>query len=298
MKHWIQAARLRTLPLSVSGIVAGTAVAAYQNQFNGWIFALAILTTIGLQVISNFANDYGDGVKGTDNEDRVGPKRALQMGVISPNAMKKAIVLTSIVTFILALLLIFVAFKDYNLGYFLFFILLGIAAIGAAIKYTVGKSAYGYNGLGDLFVFIFFGLVSVIGSHFLYTKFIYTPIIFLAISVGLLSVAVLNLNNMRDRVNDKKVGKNTLVVKWGDSKAKKYHNIIIITSILSIVIFTILNGYQISHWIYVVSFAPLIKHLRFVNENEVAQDLDPELKKVALSTFFMTLLFSLGLLIW
>lgn len=298
MKHWVQAARLRTLPLSISGIVAGTAVAAYQNQFNGWIFALAILTTIGLQVISNFANDYGDGVKGTDNEDRIGPKRALQMGVISPKAMKKAIVLTSIVTFILALLLIFVAFKDANLGYFLFFILLGIAAIGAAIKYTIGKSAYGYNGLGDLFVFIFFGLVSVIGSHFLYTKVFYTPIIFLAISVGLLSVAVLNLNNMRDRVNDKKVGKNTLVVKWGDSKAKKYHNIIIITSILSIVIFTILNGYQISHWIYVVSFAPLIKHLRFVNENEVAQDLDPELKKVALSTFFMTLLFSLGLLIW
>lgn len=298
MKHWIKAARLRTLPLSVSGILAGTAVAAYQNQFNGLIFILAIFTTIGLQVISNFANDYGDGVKGTDNEDRVGPKRALQTGVISAKEMKKAIVITSVITFLIALLLIFVAFKTYHFSYFLFFIILGIAAIVAAIKYTVGKSAYGYQGLGDLFVFLFFGLVSVIGSYFLYTKTIYIPIILVAISVGLLSVAVLNLNNMRDIINDKKVGKNTLVVKWGAAKSKKYHNTIILLAMLTIVTFTIVNGYEISHWIYIASFAPLIKHLRFVNLNESPKDLDPELKKVALSTFFMIILFSTGLLIW
>lgn len=298
MKHWIQAARLRTLPLSVSGIIAGSAVAAYQNQFNVFIFSLAILTTIGLQVISNFANDYGDGVKGTDNDDRVGPKRALQSGVISAKAMKRAIILTSVITFIIALLLILVAFKDSHLGYFLFFVILGVLAIAAAIKYTVGKSAYGYHGLGDVFVFLFFGLVSVIGSYFLYTKVIYLPIVFLAINVGLLSVAVLNLNNMRDRINDKKVGKNTLVVKWGDAKAKKYHNTIIIIAMISISLFTITNGYEISHWIYLASFAPLIKHLRFVNENNKPKDLDPELKKVALTTFFMIVLFSVGLLIW
>ena len=298
MKHWIQAARLRTLPLSVSGIIAGSAVAAYQNQFNLLIFALAIFTTIGLQVISNFANDYGDGVKGTDNDDRVGPKRALQSGVISAKAMKSAIILTSVITFIIALLLILVAFKDSHLGYFLFFVILGVLAIAAAIKYTVGKSAYGYHGLGDVFVFLFFGLVSVIGSYFLYTKVIYFPIVLLAINVGLLSVAVLNLNNMRDRINDKKVGKNTLVVKWGDAKAKKYHNTIIIIAMISISLFTLTNGYEISHWIYLASFAPLIKHLRFVNENNEPKDLDPELKKVALTTFFMIVLFSVGLLIW
>ncbi len=298
MKHWIQAARLRTLPLSVSGIIAGSAVAAYHNEFNSWIFIAAILTTIGLQVISNFANDYGDGVKGTDNEDRVGPKRALQAGVITPAAMKKAIIITSVITFILALALIFLAFKDSNLGYSIFFILLGIVAIGAAIKYTVGKSAYGYNGLGDVFVFIFFGLVSVIGSYFLYTKVFYIPIVFLGISIGLLCVAVLNLNNMRDRESDKKANKNTLVVKLGASKAKKYHNSILVGAMIAIVVFTILNKYEISHWIYIVTFAPLIKHLSFVNQNEKAKDLDPELKKVALTTFFMTVLFSLGLLIW
>ncbi len=298
MKHWIQAARLRTLPLSISGIIAGSAVAAYHNEFNNWVFIIAILTTIGLQVISNFANDYGDGVKGTDNEDRVGPKRALQAGVITPAAMKNAIIITSLITFILALVLIFLAFKDSNLGYSIFFILLGIAAIGAAIKYTVGKSAYGYNGLGDIFVFVFFGLVSVIGSYFLYTKVFYIPIVFLGISIGLLCVAVLNLNNMRDRESDKKANKNTLVVKLGTSKAKKYHNSILVGAMISIVVFTILNKYEISHWIYIVTFAPLIKHLGFVNQNEKAKDLDPELKKVALTTFFMTVLFSIGLLIW
>jgi len=249
-----------------------------------------------LQVISNFANDYGDGVKGTDNEDRIGPKRALQSGVITPVAMKKAIILTSLVTFGMALLLIYAAFRNTNLGYSLFFILLGILAIGAAIKYTVGKSAYGYNGFGDVFVFIFFGVVSVVGSYFLYTKEFFFPILFPAISMGLLSVAVLNLNNMRDRESDKKVGKNTIVVKMGAGKAKIYHQAIIIIAMIAMVIFTVLNVSEISHWIYVVTFAPLIKHLLFVNQNQTPKDLDPELKKVALTTFFMSLLFRVELL--
>ena len=298
MKHWLQAARLRTLPLSISGIIVGSAIAGYTNQFDLLIFVVAIFTTIGLQVISNFANDYGDGIKGTDNEDRIGPKRALQAGVISAPAMKLAIIITAIITFLLALFLIYVAFKNTHLGYTLFFVILGILAIIAAIKYTVGKSAYGYNGLGDVFVFVFFGLVSVIGGYFLYTKQFYFPILFPAISVGLLSVAVLNLNNMRDRESDKKAGKNTIVVKMGEKKAKIYHNLIIISAMIGMVTFTILNGHQLSHWIYIVTFAPLIKHLKFVNENTAPRDLDPELKKVVLTTFFMTLLFSLGLLIW
>ncbi len=298
MKHWLQAARLRTLPLSVSGIILGSAIAGYQNKFDWIIFVGAILTTLGLQILSNFANDYGDGVKGTDNEDRIGPMRALQAGIISEKAMKKAIISTAIVTFLIALFLIYWSFKGLNLSYTLFYIVLGLAAIVAAIKYTVGKSAYGYSGLGDVFVFVFFGLVSVLGGYFLYAKNIYVPIILPAISVGLLSVAVLNLNNMRDRVSDQKAGKNTIVVKMGASKAVIYHNTIIVLAMLCLVLFTLINGSSLSHWIYVVTFAPLIKHLRFVNENKEPRDLDPELKKVALMTFFMVLLFSLGLLIW
>ena len=162
MKHWIQAARLRTLPLSVSGILVGSFY-AFANQNNAisevlfWIiFSLSILTTLGFQVVSNFANDYGDGVKGTDNEHRIGPMRAIQSGKISVESMKKAIIITSVLTLISASLLIYFAFKRTNFGYSLFFLLLGIVAIIAAVKYTVGNSAYGYKGFGDVFVFIFF----------------------------------------------------------------------------------------------------------------------------------------------
>lgn len=298
MKHWLQAARLRTLPLSISGIIVGSAVAAYLRQFDLSIFITAILTTVGLQIISNFANDYGDGVKGTDNKDRIGPKRALQLGVITPKAMKKAILMGSIITFLLALLLIFLSFKNTYVGYSIFFIVLGVLAIVAAIKYTVGKSAYGYNGLGDVFVFVFFGLVSVIGSNFLYTKQFYTPIILPGIAIGLLSVAVLNLNNMRDHISDKKAEKNTIVVKIGIQNSKIYHRIILIVAMISMILFTFLNEPKLSHWVYLVTFAPLIAHMRLVNNTINPVELDPELKKVALTTFFMTILFSLGLLIW
>ncbi len=295
---WLQAARLRTLPLSVSGIIVGSAVAAFQGLFNTFIFVGAIITTIGLQVLSNFANDYGDGVKGTDNEDRIGPKRALQTGAISVKAMKKGIIITAMITLLAALVLIYAAFKNSEIGYSILFILLGLASIAAAIKYTVGKSAYGYSGFGDIFVFLFFGLLSVMGSYFLYAKQIYWPLWMPAISIGLLSTAVLNLNNMRDRENDQKVGKNTLVVSMGSAKAKKYHYSIVIIAMLSMLVYTFLTATEISHWIYIVCFAPLIKHLRFVQETKAPIKLDPELKKVALTTFSLALLFSLSLLIW
>ena len=298
VKPWLQAARIRTLPLSVSGIIVGSAVAAKHELFNLSILVGALITAIGLQVLSNFANDYGDGIKGTDNEDRIGPKRALQSGTITPAAMKKGIIITSVITLFAALLLIYSAFKYTNLGYSIFFILLGIAAIAAAIKYTVGNSAYGYRGMGDIFVFLFFGLVSVLGSYFLYTKQLFLPLLLPAISIGLLSNAVLNLNNMRDQVSDAKSGKNTIVVIMGATKAKTYHKFLLITAMICMAVYTFFTSDGISEWIYIVCFAPLIKHLRFVEQNKEPVLLDPELKKLALTTFFMTLLFSLGLLIW
>jgi len=152
---WISAARLRTLPLSISGILVGTALALPSDQFDISIFWLAIATTLGLQILSNFANDYGDGVKGTDNDERIGPMRALQSGVISDKEMKKGIILTAIITAILALSLIYISFGKENFFLSLLFMGLGASAIIAAIKYTVGDSAYGYKGLGDIFVFLF-----------------------------------------------------------------------------------------------------------------------------------------------
>jgi 1,4-dihydroxy-2-naphthoate octaprenyltransferase len=294
INSWISAARLRTLPLSISGIIVGTTIAVSEGVFNIIIFSLALATTLGLQVLSNFANDYGDGVKGTDNEDRVGPQRALQSGLITQKEMLQGIIITAIVTLLFAILLIYVAFGRENLGYALFFFLLGIAAIAAAIKYTVGKSAYGYRGLGDVFVFIFFGLVAVYGSYFLYAHQWNWLVLLPAFSIGFLSMGVLNLNNMRDRASDEKAGKITLVVKLGAKRAKNYHYALILGAILCLVLFTVLNLKSINDFLYLPAFIPLILHLKRVVENENATLLDPELKILALSTFATAVLFGLG----
>lgn len=292
MKHWIQAARLRTLPLSVSGIIVGSAYAHYQGYSDWRIVVLALLTTLGLQVLSNYANDYGDGVKGTD-ANRIGEKRLVAAGVITAEQMKKAVIITAVLTFIIALLLIYVAFGKDNFALSLIFILLGIGSIGAAIKYTVGKSAYGYSGFGDLFVFIFFGLVSVIGSNFLFTHFIDWKLFLPATSIGLLSVAVLNLNNMRDIENDKIAGKNTLVVKMGLKWAKKYHEIILAIGMLSFMVFLMLIKTSLLPVLLIN--IPIIMNMNKVNKSEKYEDFDPELKKVALSTFALSILFWLTL---
>ena len=299
MKHWIQAARLRTLPLSVSGIIVGSMYAlAHPTDFEltptevaSWtIFSFAILTTLGLQILSNFANDYGDGMKGTDNEDRIGPKRAIQSGLISPQAMKLALVITSILTLISAMLLIYFAFKDTNIGYSLFYLVLGILAIASAIRYTVGNTAYGYRGFGDLFVFIFFGLVSTIGVNFLYTKEVEWLLILPATAIGFLSVGVLNLNNMRDEASDRKSNKNTIVVKIGGEKAKKYHYFLIVSAMVLVLVFAILNDFNLDQYLFLLAYIPLTKHLITVYKNQETKALDPELKKLALSTFALSML--------
>ena len=293
VKNYIQAARLRTLPLSVSGIIVGSFLAASQGFFNWMICVLALFTTIGFQVLSNFANDYGDGIKGTD-DNRTGEKRLVASGAISPAQMKKAVVITTIITLIIALLLIYISFGKDNFGYSVLFFFLGIASIAAAIKYTVGNSAYGYSGFGDIFVFVFFGLLSVVGSYFLFTKEINFTIFLPAISIGLLSTAVLNLNNMRDRINDKKAGKNTLVVKIGAEFAKYYHYYLIIASFLLALLYVVIKFTNPFQFLFVIAYLPLLKHVLFVEKNTDEAALDGELKKVALSTFFFGILFGLG----
>ena len=305
MKHWIQAARLRTLPLSVSGIIVGSVYALSHSTekvltptevFNWRIFGFAMLTTLGLQVLSNFANDYGDGIKGTDNEDRIGPKRAIQSGNISPKAMKNALVITSILTLIVAILLIYFAFGVSNFVYSIFFLILGILAIASAIRYTVGKSAYGYNGFGDIFVFVFFGFVSTLGVNFLYSKQLDLDLFLPAIAIGFLSVGVLNLNNMRDEASDKKANKNTIVVKIGGENAKKYHYFLIISAMVLVLIFAFLNDFHFDQYLFLLAYFPLIKHLVTVYKNKEPRDLDPELKKLALSTFALSILLAMSMI--
>ena len=304
VKSFIKAARLRTLPLSVSGIIVGAylgnqyvnTISQNSTQTKVWettIFWLAILTTIGFQVLSNFANDYGDGVKGSD-KNRSGEARMVSSGAITPKQMKNAILFTATISIIIALLLIYVAFGSKNFGYSILFFFLGIASIVAAIKYTVGNDAYGYSGFGDVFVFLFFGLLSVIGSYFLFTKHINFDIFLPAITIGFLSTAVLNLNNLRDREEDKKNNKNTLVVKLGTEKAKKYHYFLIFGALVTALIYVYFNYKSIVQFVFLIAFIPLVINVKTVIKNKIPAELDGELKKVALSTFLFAILFSLG----
>ena len=300
-KNYLKAARLRTLPLSISGIIVGSKlgfndVMYADSTISLWqtsIFWLAILTTIGFQVLSNFANDYGDGLKGSD-KNRTGEARMVASGAISPKQMKLAMIITTIITLIIAIFLIYVSFGKENFGYSVLFFVLGIASITAAIKYTVGNSAYGYSGFGDVFVFLFFGLVSVVGSYFLFTKLINYRIFLPAISIGFLSTAVLNLNNLRDREEDKKNNKNTLVVKLGTKKAKKYHYFLIFGALISALIYVFLDFSSIYQLVFLVAFIPLIKNTITVAKNTISAELYKELKKVSLSTFLFAILFGIG----
>jgi len=296
-KAFIKAARLRTLPLSISGIIIGSFLASAEAVFDWKICVLALLTTIGFQVLSNFANDYGDGVKGTDNEDRVGPKRALQSGEISPNQMLTAIKITGVITLLIALLLIYIAFGTSHMNYFFLFLALGVASIIAAIKYTMGKKAYGYSGYGDVFVFLFFGWLSVVGSYFLYAKTLDYTIFLPATSVGMLSVGVLNLNNMRDRVSDEKSNKRTLVVKIGNEFAKYYHYYLLVAAFLLALLYVTTHFKSYEQFLFVIAFVPIFKHLLTVYKNKEPQYLDSELKKLALSTFLFSILFGLGFIL-
>ena len=287
---WISAARLRTLPLSISGILVASAAAYQEGAFTVAIMVLALLTTLGFQVLSNFANDYGDGVKGTDNADRVGPARAMQSGLLTAKELKYGMIVTTIFTLFLASLLIFVAFGNENFILSVVFFNLGIAAIVAAITYTVGKRAYGYRAMGDLFVFIFFGLVGVVGCYYLYTQSFSNYIVLPAITIGLLSAAVLNLNNMRDRLADERVQKNTLAVVLGEKPVKLYHALLIVIAFLSAALYFYLTSKTWLLCIPLIAFLPLFLNVWIVFKNKAPALLDPELKKVALSTFLFSLL--------
>ena len=292
---WIQAFRLRTLPLALSCAILGSFLAYADGQFNPTVFGLAVSTTILLQILSNLANDFGDSYHGTDNANRVGPERTVQSGKISKPEMKWMIVVFIILSFISGGLLIFSGIQNSNAELILLFFGLGIASIVAALKYTVGKNPYGYSGFGDLFVFIFFGLVGVCGTYFLHTNEFHLLLLLPAASVGLLSAGVLNLNNMRDIENDAASGKKTLVVRMGSQKAKLYHAFLIILSPVLSLIYVIKTWQSIYQLMFLLSVVPLGFHLYEVFQNHVPHKLNNQLKILALTTFFFSVMYSLGI---
>lgn len=290
IKSWLEAFRLRTLPLSISGIIMGSFIAKSKGFWDISIFIFALLTTILFQIVSNLANDLGDSLKGTDNDNRVGPARTVQKGDISVSQMKIAVFIFSVLSLISAGYLIYISSNGMSQNTIYTYMILAFLSVLAAITYTVGKKAYGYYGLGDVFVFVFFGLVSVMGSYTLYSKIFDFVSLFPAITIGLLSTAVLNLNNMRDQVNDKLSNKNTLVVKLGFNRAKFYHFCLIMIALIS---YWGYFKFELTSLIYISPFVFLLIHLKKVVQVLDPKDFDPELKKVALSTFFLSLLFAI-----
>lgn len=297
-KAWIHALRLRTLPLALSSVVLGTFIAVSDNTFKLSVSLMAGLTALLLQILSNLANDYGDSVKGTDNINRVGPVRAVQSGVISPAEMKKAIVFFTILTFIAGFILLMCSFGTHILNSnFLVFLVIGIIAIVAAIKYTIGRNPYGYSGLGDVVVFCFFGLAGVVGTYYLNTHQFRPDVLLPASALGLLSAGVLNLNNMRDYENDKKNGKNTLVVKLGNSVAKYYHLALIAIAFCLTFIYILINFKGTPQFLFLLMLPPFVLNVRSVFVNTIPGELDSLLRQLAVSSLIFTILFGLGLIL-
>lgn len=291
---WLHAVRLRTLPLALASIFAGSFLAAWQEAFRWEILILASLTTIFLQILSNLSNDYGDTIHGADSAERQGPVRAVQSGLISLQEMKRAIYIFGILSLVSGLLLLYLAVEDWKL--FAIFLGLGLAAIWAAITYTSGKSPYGYAGLGDISVFVFFGLLGVLGTFFLHTLSFDPLTLLIAISLGLFSTAVLNVNNIRDIESDQKAGKRSIPVRIGKKAAVKYNWMLILGG-------NILLGSFASttkEWYTLLAFLAFLVMLSVGNGVQNAKssaETDPYLKKMALSTLLWVILFGIGLLL-
>ncbi len=289
---WLHAVRLRTLPLALASILAGSFLAHWQHAFRWEIFFLACLTTIFLQILSNLSNDYGDTVHGADSADRQGPVRAVQSGIISLEEMKKAMYWFAGLSLISGLLLIYLAFSDWKL--FLVFLGLGLAAIWAAVNYTSGKNPYGYAGLGDVSVFAFFGLTGVLGTYFLHTLSFEPAAVLIAVSLGCFSTAVLNINNIRDIESDAKAGKKSIPVRIGRVNAVRYNWGLILAGNLSLLAFSLVT-LQYTPLIALLCWPLMQKVCLGVQKATTSATTDPFLKIMALSTLIWTLLFGIGI---
>lgn len=294
-KHWITAFRLRTLPLALASIGLGSFLAAFDGKFDGRIFTLASLTTLFLQILSNLSNDYGDTVHGADHEKRKGPLRAVQSGLISRDGMRKAIIIFTMLSLASGYELLKLSLGTGSMAFWVF-LLLGIAAIWAAIKYTAGKNPYGYSGFGDLSVLLFFGILGVTGSYYLFTGVFRAPILLPALSMGLLATAVLNINNIRDIESDKLAGKQSIPVRIGKKNAIRYHWLLLTLALISALAFTIISYRSPYQYLFLLAF-PLIFFIGInLGKRNSETEIDPLLKQMAMATLLFVLSFGIGLL--
>jgi 1,4-dihydroxy-2-naphthoate octaprenyltransferase len=296
IRYWIKAFRLRTLPLALSTVWMGSLAAAIFGGFNFEVCVWATVTTLCLQILSNLANDYGDAASGAD-KTRIGPARMVQSGHITPKQMLAMMVVFALLSLVAGITLLWLAFPSFFSWQGLLFFVLGVLAIGASVNYTVGKNPYGYKGWGDVFVFVFFGLLGVFGTFFLHTH-VWEPLVFLpAITIGCLSVGVLNVNNLRDSENDARTGKRSLVVIFGTRFGIRFQITLVFMAILSLMVFTHFSTTGLFPWFFVLAFPLLALHIYRIVSAKSSMDYDPELKRLSLTTFALVMLFAIGHLI-
>jgi len=297
MNRWIEAARPRTLPLAISSILLGNFLAYAAGKFSFLTASLAIITTLLLQILSNFANDLGDSKNGVDNKNRKVALRAVQTGKISSSEMINAVIIAASLSFISGISLLYFALQYARPQTIITFVGLGLLAIVAAIAYTVGKRPYGYMGLGDISVFLFFGWVGTFGTYYLQTEVLNYYILIPASGCGFLSVAVLNLNNLRDIENDRKTGKLSIPVRIGKLYGFYYQKTIMLLGICTFIIYLMYQGkpIQLSQNIIIMAgWYPLVQIIKQLNSKMTPAQIDPYLKKTALSTLFMIVIFGVS----
>lgn len=297
MNRWIEAARPRTLPLAISSILLGNFLAYAAGKFSFLTASLSILTTLFLQILSNFANDLGDSKNGVDNKNRKVALRTVQTGKISASEMKNAVIIAASLSFISGISLLYFALQYAKPQTIITFVVLGLLAILAAIAYTVGKRPYGYMGLGDLSVFLFFGWVGTFGTYYLQTEILNYYILIPASGCGFLSVAVLNLNNLRDIENDRKTGKNSIPVRIGKTFGFYYQKTIMLLGVCTFIIYLMYQGkpIQLSQNIIIMAgWYPLVQIIKQLNSKMTPSQIDPYLKKTALSTLFLIVIFGVS----
>ena len=297
LKPWIIAARLRTLPLAVSNILLGSFLAYNQGKFSIIILLLGLATAVLLQVLSNFANDYGDFINGADEKRISKYERVLQSGKISPKQMRWMLIILTLLTFVTGISLIIFAANALGTAALLVFFGIGILCIIAAITYTIGKKPYGYIGMGDIAVFIFFGIIGVCGIYVLQTRQWDWHVLLPAASFGLLSVGVLNINNIRDLESDRISGKKTLVVRIGLEKAKIYHTWLILIAVILGIVSTLLDFHSAFQLLYLLTIPFFIMNVYRVRSSKYSGMLDDELRNLSLTAFFFSVSYGLGLIL-
>lgn len=291
---WLNAARPRTLPLALACIITGTGLAAAAGAFDWLVALLCVVTAILLQILSNLANDYGDSRHGADHGERRGPKRAVQSGLVTPAAMRRAIAVTAVLTIAAGLLLLWFAFGGDAFSSTLLFIVLGGAAIGAAITYTAGRLPYGYAGLGDLSVLIFFGWVGVLGSYYVQARSFDPALLLPATACGLLAVAVLNVNNIRDMESDRQAGKHSVPVRLGLRRARGYHWLLLTLAVVAATAYVLLTYTSPWQFLYLLAAPLLVRNGLAIGRTDDLPSLNPWLKQMSLAALAFAILFALG----